>query len=400
MKNWKEGTLSDLVIFQRGFDITKAQQSHGIVPIISSSGVSSYHNKAKCKAPGVITGRKGTLGKVFFAKEDYWPHDTTLWVKDFKNNDPKFTYYFLKLLKMETYDVGASNPTLNRNHLHKLKISLPLPKNQRKIAAVLSAYDDLIENNNRRIAILEKMAEELYREWFVRLRFPGHEKTKISKGIPEGWEVKRIGDVVLSGGIETGKRPKGGAQESGIPSIGAENVDGIARYDFSKEKFVCEDFFDKMQQGKIQDRDILFYKDGAEIGKVSLFQDNFPHQMCCVNEHVFLIRVKNKDFQYFLYFSLARKAMFDYIQALNKNAAQPGINKAELNSIPLVWPNENLILLFNKLTEPLIKQLFVYAKSQSIIRRNRDKLLSRLMSGKIDLENLDIQFPASMQEDE
>jgi type I restriction enzyme S subunit len=90
-------------------------------------------------------------------------------------------------MHLETYDVGASNPTINRNHIHNLKISLPSIKVQRKIAAILSAYDDLIEVNERRIALLEKMAEELYREWFVRMRFPGHKKAFIMKGVPEGW---------------------------------------------------------------------------------------------------------------------------------------------------------------------------------------------------------------------
>src|SRR5919109_1040290 len=193
MSDWKEYLLGELLQLQRGFDITTKEQQPGNVPVISSSGITSYHKKAMVQGPGVITGRKGSLGKVHFVQSDYWPHDTTLWIKDFKGNNPKFLYYLLQQIHLENYDVGASNPTLNRNHLHKIKLNCPPPPIQQKIAAIISAYDDLIENNNKRIALLEKAADEIYREWFVRMRFPGWERVKFEKGVPEGWEVIELG---------------------------------------------------------------------------------------------------------------------------------------------------------------------------------------------------------------
>src|SRR5436190_23796473 len=180
MTAFHQVTVGDVVTLQRGFDITKSEQSEGDVPIVSSSGISSYHDKWKVKGPGVIIGRKGTLGTVHFVRPNYWPHDTTLWVKDFKGNDPRFLNYFLQTLKLENFDVGASNPTLNRNHVHKIKVLFPKQiATQKRIAAILSTYDELIESNNERIALLERLAEEIYREWFIRLRFPGHEKTAV-----------------------------------------------------------------------------------------------------------------------------------------------------------------------------------------------------------------------------
>jgi type I restriction enzyme S subunit len=139
MSGFEEVKLGDIVTFQRGFDITKAQQTPGDVPIVSSSGVSSYHNAYKQQAPGVVIGRKGTLGKVHFLSCNYWPHDTTLWVKDFKGNDPRMVYYFLQTMQLENFDTGSSNPTLNRNHLHKITTFFPTEKSiQRKIAATLT----------------------------------------------------------------------------------------------------------------------------------------------------------------------------------------------------------------------------------------------------------------------
>ena len=132
MRGFDEKPLGDILMFQRGFDITKKEQTPGIVPIVSSSGISSYHNQSKVEAPGVVIGRKGTLGTVHHIKQNFWPHDTTLWVKDFKGNDPRFIYYFLKTLHLEVFDTGSSNPTLNRNHLHKIKVVFPELKIQKK----------------------------------------------------------------------------------------------------------------------------------------------------------------------------------------------------------------------------------------------------------------------------
>lgn len=144
MCEWEECKLGDIVTFQRGFDITKKEQIPGIYPVVSSSGVKSYHKSAKVKGPGITIGRKGTLGTVFYLKTDFWPHDTTLWVKDFHGNIPSFIYYFLKEFHFELFDVGSSNPTLNRNHIHLLATSLPPLPEQRAIASVLSSLDDKI----------------------------------------------------------------------------------------------------------------------------------------------------------------------------------------------------------------------------------------------------------------
>jgi len=186
--SWTDAKLEDLVLLQRGFDITKAEQRDGQVPVISSSGVQSYHNVAMVKGPGVIVGRKGSVGSVHFRDTDYWPHDTTLWSKDLKGNDAKFVAYFLRTQNLNRFDTGNSNPTLNRNHIHGQPIKKPDLPTQQRIAAILSAYDHLIENNRRRIGLLEQAARLLYGEWFVHLRFPGHETAKIVDGLPEGWE--------------------------------------------------------------------------------------------------------------------------------------------------------------------------------------------------------------------
>jgi type I restriction enzyme S subunit len=139
--HWVEGRFDKFAILQRGFDITKREQRTGQVPVISSSGLTSYHDVARCKGPGVIIGRKGSLGTSHYVESDYWPHDTTLWIKDFKGNYPKFFYHFLTILRLESFDTGTSNPTLNRNYVHAIQVALPERKEQQKMANMIDAVE-------------------------------------------------------------------------------------------------------------------------------------------------------------------------------------------------------------------------------------------------------------------
>lgn len=122
---WINTCIGDQVTLQRGFDITKDHQQPGNVPVVSSGGIKSYHNTSMVRAPGVVIGRKGTLGKVFYLEDDFWPHDTTLWIKDFKGNNPRFVYHFFSALDVLHLDSGAANPALNRNQVHPIRTVWP-----------------------------------------------------------------------------------------------------------------------------------------------------------------------------------------------------------------------------------------------------------------------------------
>ena len=149
-EGWVDTMIGDQVTLQRGFDITKDQQSPGNVPVVSSGGIKSFHDTAKVNGPGVVIGRKGTLGKVFYLAGDFWPHDTTLWVKEFNENHPRFVYYFFRNLDVVHLDSGTANPALNRNLLHPIRITWPtLP---RQIA--LADTFDTIEAETQRLESL------------------------------------------------------------------------------------------------------------------------------------------------------------------------------------------------------------------------------------------------------
>ncbi len=398
MNNWEIMPLGTAITFQRGFDITKAVQRDGPYPVFSSSGAKSSHAEFKVRGPGVIIGRKGSLGTVFYSNGDYWPHDTTLWVKNFHGNYPAFAYYFLQTMAFERLDAGASNPTLNRNHIHSIPVRWPPLPTQRKIAAILSAYDDLIENNLRRIKILEEMAQNLYREWFVKFRFPGHQNARFVDSplgrIPEGWEVAKLGEHLIS--LESGKRPKGGIknEQCGVPSVGAENIHGIGRHNFQCEKLVPREFFKGMQKGVVKDGDVALYKDGAYIGRTSYFRDGFPHSEFCINEHVFLLRTTGKRLtQNTLYLWLQELDTISAIRATNANAAQPGINQSGVKGLEVITPPSDIARNFDLLVETTLAMIISLAKRNQTLRRIRDLLLPKLISGDVDVSELDITVP-------
>ncbi|MBU2733481.1 restriction endonuclease subunit S [Acidithiobacillus ferridurans] len=155
-ESWEVKRFDSFAVLQRGFDITKKDQRHGDYPVVSSGGISSYHDEAKVKGPGVVIGRKGSLGTVHYIPSDYWPHDTTLWIKDFKGNNPRFVAYLLETMRLKRFDTGAANPTLNRNIVHGEKIAIPPNDQQVEIGEALKAIESKISiHESRRCSLLE-----------------------------------------------------------------------------------------------------------------------------------------------------------------------------------------------------------------------------------------------------
>ena len=332
-------------------------------------------------------GQGDTAGRVAINKIPLTTNQACCnFIIDKEKADYNFIYYQLCTLydKMVSLKSGGAQPNLNAGKLKELEISLPPLETQQKIAGILSAYDDLIENNRKQIKLLEEAAQKLYKEWFVKLNFPGHENVKIVDGVPEGWKIITAEDLI--GKLESGSRPKGGIDSTikkGIASVGAENVIGLGQYNYSSEKFVNKEFYENAKRGKIEDKDILIYKDGAYIGRTSLFQDNFPHKEAMINEHVFLLHAREESNQYFIFFTLYQRTYFEKMQKLNKNAAQPGINQDAIKSLKFFMPAEQLIRVFDNFVTPIVKRIFVLAKQNSQLQSARDKLLPRLMNGEI-----------------
>ena len=318
-------------------------------------------------------------------------------------SDPNFIYYLSRSDMIKNPAEKSMSGASGRQRADiKSVINIEVPdfslSTQCKIAAILSAYDDLIENNLRRIKILEEMAQNLYREWFVNFRFPGHENARFVDSplgkIPEGWEVSMLGDHLST--LESGKRPKGGIQGNckGIPSVGAENVRKIGRHNYQSEKYIPKSFYEEMKKGKVKHGDVALYKDGAYIGRSTYFRDNFPHPKFCVNEHVFILRSNgNKLTQNILYLWLQESSTIAYIRSTNANAAQPGINQKGVRGLKIIIASKEIANDFDELVEPLLALIISLAKKNDILRQTRDLLLPKLISGEVDVSELDIKVP-------
>jgi type I restriction enzyme, S subunit len=141
-EGWRRTTIGEQVTLQRGFDITKDQQNPGSVPVVSSGGIKSYHDTPMVESPGVVLGRKGTLGKVFYLDTPFWPHDTTLWIKEFNGNNARFVYYFFTMLDVSSLNSGTANPALNRNQVHPIEVNWPSVEIQERIVSSLDGIAD------------------------------------------------------------------------------------------------------------------------------------------------------------------------------------------------------------------------------------------------------------------
>lgn len=163
-EGWSEGRVQDFFYLQRGFDLTEKASVEGNVPVYSSSGLAYFHNESKVQGPGIVTGRKGSVGPVYFVEQDFWPHDTTLWVKDFKGNEIKYIEYFLNFLKLERFDEASSVPTLNRNNVHGVKCVFPPLHEQKKIAQILSTWDKAITVTEKLLANSQQQKKALMQQ--------------------------------------------------------------------------------------------------------------------------------------------------------------------------------------------------------------------------------------------
>ena len=406
--DWVQCRLGDVITLKRGYDLPKQSREQGTVPIVSSSGVSDYHNVAMAKAPGVVTGRYGTIGNVYYVKEDYFPLNTTLYVKDFKGNDPGFISYHLRTIDFNSCSDKAAVPGVNRNHLHELETAIPPIAEQKAIAHILGTLDDKIELNRKTNETLEAMAKALFKSWFVDFDpvrakaegrptglpaeisdlFPDSFEDSELGEIPKGWSVEALGDCSLD--IESGRRPKGGIDRNlayGIPSIGAESIASVGQFDFSKTKWVDSAFAESAGKGWIQNFDVALYKDGGKPGefrpRTTLYGDGFPFERAMVNEHVFLLRSSQLGQPYLYYLFNFDLVLAQIIHKGSSKGAQPGLNQDEVRTSSFVKPAKDLLDIFNRTVEPGIRKQLLLGKECQALSELRDSLLPKLISGEI-----------------
>ena len=373
---WTNCTLGDVMTLKRGHDLPRQSRQDGEVPIVSSSGVTGFHNESKADAPGVVTGRYGTLGEVYFIRRAFWPLNTALYVTDFKGNDAQFVAYFLKNAIRDYSSDKAAVPGVDRNVLHRLNVRLPDRSCQERIADVLSAYDDLIENNRRRIALLEQAARELYQEWFVRLRFPGYESTRIVDGVPEGWERKTYADSFsFLGGFAFKSKTYEQDGEYGIVTIKNVHDAQFVPECPSKLDYVPE----KMKEHcALATGDILLSLTGNVGRSCVVFGRNY-----LLNQRVAKVVGSTDIPKSYTYWTFSNKITQKELENLAHGVAQLNLSPVILGQRSLLKPSSSLLRSFEEIADPILWQITTLNLKIVQLRQARDVLLPPMMSGEV-----------------
>ena len=357
MGNWKNGELGDFVTLKRGFDLPQQKREDGQVPIFSSSGITGTHSTAMVKAPGVITGRYGTIGEVFYAAKDFWPLNTTLFVEDFHGNDAKFIYYFLKTLEWSKFTSASAVPGINRNTVHKEIVSLPDIETQRRIASTLSMFDEKIKINTEINDNLLAQAQTLYKQFFP---------YSVQDDLPDGWRIGTVGEIIE---IHDSKRiPLSGADRAKMekkiyPYYGAASL----------MDFVDNYIFD----GKY----LLLGEDGTVVDDAGYPILQYVWGQFWVNNHAHILTGRLGYDVESLYMLFKQTP----VKSIVTGAVQPKISQANLRSIQVVIPPEHNLREYNDLVEPLFSLFRANEEECKTLTALRDTLLPKLMSGEIDV---------------
>jgi len=380
---WTDCALGDVVNLKRGYDLPERDRMEGEYPIVSSSGVTGSHNVAMVKGPGVVTGRYGTLGQVFYISGDFWPLNTSLYVQDFKGNHPLFIRYLLQTLDFGQRSGAAAVPGVNRNALHMLRIKKPDLSTQQKIAAILSAYDDLIENNLRRIKILEEMTQNLYCEWFVKFRFPDHEHARFTGSmlgrIPERWEVVPLGKLT-----ELRKDKFNEQQHSECPLL-----------DLAKMQQRTLSVGEMGSPDELTTSRIVFEEDDILFGSIRPYLHKVALAPCrgITNVSVLVLRPADKTLQSFLAVLVSSIDTIRWADQHSTGTKMPVIKWETLQTMPVLLPSQAVLRSFETSVQPMLQTVkMIFSRNQNL-RRTRDLLLPRLISGEVDVSELDIVVP-------
>jgi len=339
-----------------------------------------------------ITG--ASVGRCTIVPEHLLParvnqHVSIIRIRKEKVN-PKFLLYCInspayKDMLLTISGSGATREALTKDDIENFKILLPELPIQQRIASILSAYDELIENNNHRIVLLERMAEQIYKEWFVRLRFPGWENVELKKGVPKGWEVKTVKDF---GKIVTGKTPStfnsryfGGK----YPFIKTPDMHE-KMFILHTEESLTEDGFNSQKSQIISENSICVNCIGTGAGLVSI-----TPSICMTNQQIHTLILKNQEELEFLFFVFrGLKPMIEMVGSTG--ATMTNVSKGKFENLKLIKPNDQIIKQYSLITKPMFNSIRILLEQQIILTQTRDLLLPRLISGKLRVKNAEMKL--------
>ena len=374
LKKYKLGECLEL---QRGYDLTSSQMQGGEVEVVGSNGIIGYHNSERGNSPCITVGRSGSVGKVHYYEQPTWAHNTALFIKDFKGNNPKYLYYLLKNLHLDNiFEKGSSViPSLDRKLVHSLVVPFHKDINdQRKVVDVLSAIDRKIELNKQINDNLEAMAKQLYDYWFVQFDFPNEEgkpykssggvmvwNEKLKREIPQEWSDCKLKDFInLFDSKRVPLSSKDRGERQGVyPYYGATGI-----MDYVNDYIFDGDY-------------ILLAEDGSTSNAKGFPIVQYIWGKNWVNNHAHIILPKNERYMMFTY-QMLRSIPAKQIET---GSIQKKISQENLCGYKMVLPNSDLLEKYENVVSPLWEKRKRCIEEFNTLTKQRDELLPLLMNG-------------------
>lgn len=334
----------------------------------------------------------GTLGRValYKSKVDRVTVDGHVTILRTQNEvSPIYLGYFLHSIELliENLGRGSTNQKeLSAGDLKRIKILLPNLPTQERIANILSAYDDLIEANNRRIELLEQAAQELYKEWFVRFRFPGHEKAKFENGLPEGWSYIYFGNAIdIIDGDRGVNYPKQDEffLEGACLFLNAGNVTSKG-FDFSSCSYITKEKDDILRKGKLLHGDVVLTTRGT-VGNVAYFNDTMTFSEMRINSGMVILRNLNVVSQEYIYTALCHELLQKQMILYSSGSAQPQLPIKDMKRMKIIKGDTKTMEQFTETSADIYKEVSLLIMKNHTLIKQRDLLLPRLMSGKLEV---------------
>lgn len=366
--SWTQKTLGEIVNLKRGFDLPSSSRVDGPYPVFSSSGQTGTHSEAAVKGPCVVTGRYGTIGQVFFSDAACWPLNTSLYSTDFKGNDPKFVYYLLKTIPWRDYLTASAVPGINRNHVHLCPVCVPDHETQTAISGVLGLLDNKIELNTKLNGYLEELLLAKYDKLFpVNADFTGI--------------LSDVGTIV--GGATPSKKRSEYYCSNGIGWITPRDLSNTS------DKFIAHGADDITDEGyascsaKLLPKGSVLFSSRAPIGYIAIAADAVT-----TNQGFKSIVPKEKIGTAFVYCFLVRNKQ--RIADMGAGTTFPEVSGKMMKSVELAIPEQTLCAEFDFFAGPILKQQEALERENRELATLRDALLPKLMSGEIDVSQVDL----------
>ncbi|AWF82648.1 restriction endonuclease subunit S [Microbulbifer sp. A4B17] len=428
---WGKIPLGDLVALQRGHDLPSQDRRKGEIPIMGSSGLTGYHDEAKCKGPGIVIGRSGnSMGVVSYSDSDFWPLNTALYVTDFKGNDERYIYYLLSQIDFDQFNSGSAQKSLNRNAVYPFLVWATKNKDeQKKIGVALERYENKIHLNRQTNQTLEQMAQALFKSWFVdfdpvidnalaagkpipdalqaraqrrqqQLAKPDHkplpeairqhfpcefEQTEALGWVPKGWGINSLAEITTE--LRRGISPKYTEEEGTV----VLNQKCIRNHEVNFELSRRNDPSLRKTIGReLKIGDMLINSTGVgTLGRMA--QVKYLPETTVVDSHVTVVRPREDVYPIFA-FGQMMLSLESYVESLGEGSTgQTELSRKILSEQKILVPGKEALAVIDKKLEHFSYKAVSLSKESQVLARLRDTLLPKLISGELRIPDLETE---------